>query len=419
MSNAPLQFSTITALRYHRSIPRLVLTKILGSIHRAWYVAFTSPLRLEQLPSPQLPSPEWVRVKPRLVGICGSDVKQVQIKGSIDNPLTALLSFPHVLGHEVVGEIIEVGAQVRTLSPRQRVVINPWLSCTPRGIQPVCPACAAGDYSLCQNFDQGILPPALHLGNNALAPGAFSTAFICHASQCFPLPDEISDEAAVLADPASVALHAILRHPPDHEEASVLVIGLGVIGQISVSILRKLYPRLTIYAIGRYPHQRGKVSGFGADRIFSGKPDEWIPQLAQAMNIRLHHPWVGSPWMLDGVDCIYDTIGSPESVAAALRVVRPRGKIVIEGVEAPERFEWTPLYFKEVQLIGANAFGVETFQGKRQHAMQIYLQLVSQGLDLSSLITHRYPLKAWKSAFQALFYKKRSGAIKVVFDFRL
>ncbi len=410
---------TILALRFHRSPTRLVITKILGSIRHAWYVSATSPLRLERLPIPSLPSESWVRVKPRLVGICGSDVKQVQIKGAIDNPLTALLSFPHVLGHEVVGEIETCGAQVNDLFPGQRVVINPWLSCQPRGIQPVCPACEAGDYSLCHNFDRGILPPALHLGNNSMVPGAFSTAFVCHASQCFPLPDHISDETAVLADPASVALHAILRHPPDHPEASVLVFGLGVIGQTTVAILRKLYPRLTIYGIGRYPHQSGAVAELGADLVLSGKPAEWIPKLAQTIQARLLQPWYGLPWMLDGVDCVYDTVGSPRSVAEALRVVRPRGKIVIAGVEAPKRFEWTPLYFKEVQLIGSNAFGVETFQGKRQHAMQIYLQLVEQGLDLSHLITHRYPLSAWKQAFQALFYKRRSGAVKVVFDMRL
>jgi threonine dehydrogenase-like Zn-dependent dehydrogenase len=76
-----------------------------------------------------------VRVRTTFSGLCGSDVKQILLNGSRANPLTALVSFPHVLGHEVVGRRIDTG---------ERVVLNPWLSCVPRGISRCVPRARPG-----------------------------------------------------------------------------------------------------------------------------------------------------------------------------------------------------------------------------------------------------------------------------------
>src|SRR5881398_49253 len=106
-------------------------------------------MRLVDLDDPGFIGPDWVVLRPRLTGICGSDAKQVFMDAApedIDNCMTALISFPQVLG-------VEVG---------QRVVLNPWLSCGPRGIVPRCPACEAGDFNLCWNFTEGRLSPGIH-----------------------------------------------------------------------------------------------------------------------------------------------------------------------------------------------------------------------------------------------------------------
>jgi threonine dehydrogenase-like Zn-dependent dehydrogenase len=90
---------------------------------------------------------------------------------------------------------------------------------------------------------------------------------------------------------------------------------------------------------------------------------------------------------------------------------------VISGVEAPRRFEWTPHYFKEITVVGSNAFAIEHFEGRRLHAMQIYFELVQRGLDLSSLITHRYRLEEYAAPFLAMHDHGRSRAVKCVFAF--
>ena len=87
------------------------------------------------------------------------------------------------------------------------------------------------------------------------------------------------------------------------------------------------------------------------------------------------------------------------------------------GVEPPRRFEWTPLYFKEISLVGSNGFGVETLEGRRQHAMEWYFELVrSHGIDVTPILTHRFPLDAYREAFMTCYAQGEHRAVKVLFD---
>jgi threonine dehydrogenase-like Zn-dependent dehydrogenase len=403
------------ALRFQNDLRRIVATKLAGQVYPAAFTGGTAPVDLIEIPEPTLPAPDWVRVRTRMTGICGSDLKQVLLKGSIDNAMTALISFPHVLGHESVGVIDEVGPAVESRRRGERVLLNPWLSCAPRGIEPLCTACQAGDYMLCRNFDGGCLPAGIHLGTNAGAPGAFADSFVAHESQCFPVPETVSDEVAVLGDPFSVSLHSILKRPPTVGD-TVLVYGLGPLGLLAVAALRHFYPKTTVYAVGKHRQQLEMARRFGAHEVLVGRPAELIEGVARLTGARLFRPWNGRPWLIDGVATVYDTVGLPQTIETAIRIVQARGSVVVSGVEAPRRFEWTPLYFKEVEVVGSNAFAIEEFEGRREHAMEIYLRAASQGLDLSAIVTHRYPLARWREAFQALIGRRTSGAIKVVLE---
>ena len=140
---------------------------------------------LRDLDDPKLPADDWVVIKTLMTGICGSDSKQVFLDGDPDSPMTAVISFPQVLGHEMVGEIVEAGpASGRQVG--ERVVLNPWLSCGPRGITPQCPACEAGDVNLCYHFTEGQLQPGIHSGNSADATGGFAELVPAHTSMAIP-----------------------------------------------------------------------------------------------------------------------------------------------------------------------------------------------------------------------------------------
>ena len=101
-----------------------------------------------------------------------------------------------------------------------------------------------------------------------------------------------------------------------------------------------------------------------------------------------------------------------------MRVTRSRGRIVALGVEVPKRFEWTPLYFKELSLVGSNAFAVEEWEGRRQHAMEWYLEFLRAGtVDVTPILTHRFALDDYREAFMSCFDQGRSEAVKVLFEY--
>lgn len=400
------------------SVARLVTTRLLGYASARAYLGPWAPIALTEIADPELPGDDWVLLRTRLAGICGSDYKQIFLDGSRDSAMTALVSFPQVLGHEVVADVESIGRRVSGIRVGDRVVLNPWLSCGPRGIEPPCPSCREGRYNNCYHFAEGRLSPGVHTGNCAEATGGFAPLLPAHCSQCIAVPSRITDDAAVLADPAAVALHAVLGHPPTPGEPA-LVYGCGTLGLLVIRLLRLLHPDVPVMAVARYPHQAQLAGEFGAGEVVPWRPVAGIVRrVAEQTGTRELRPWLGNPWLLGGVACVYDTVGAAETVEIALRIARPRATVVVIGVESPKRFEWTPLYFKEVTVAGSNAFGVESFEGRRLHAMDVYFELVRRGLDVTRIISHRYALESYREAFLACYHQGAERAVKVLFDFR-
>ena len=381
----------------------------------------TTPMALLDLPEPPLLGDDWMVLRNRLTGICGSDSKQVlmDFDGSADNLMTAFITFPQVLGHEVVADVVEVGPAVDDLAVGQRVVLNPWLSCGPRGISPPCPECEQGNYSACWSFCDGRLAPGIHTGNSSDATGGFAEYLPAHRLMTFPVPDDMPDEVAVLADPFSVSLHAIARTPPP-PGGRVVVYGAGALGTTATAILRALHPDVEVATVARFPAQVALAERLGAT-IFAPEPrEQLLEELAAWSGATLRRPWEGLPVAYPGkVDVVYDTVGYPQTVEVGLRVLAHGGALVQLGVASPARFEWTPWYFKELRLIGSNAFGVETVQGVRRHAIEHYLDLAGSGrIDLTGMLTHTFRLDDWREAFRTIVHQGDTGAVKVAFDFR-
>jgi threonine dehydrogenase-like Zn-dependent dehydrogenase len=393
------------ALVFRHNLAREAASAIGGRVDQRAFVSRLAPVRLEDVDELPLPAADWVRVETTFSGLCGSDVKQILLNGARDNPLTALVSFPHVLGHEVVGRRADTG---------ERVVLNPWLSCGPRGIDPPCEACQAGRYPWCRNFRSGDLPVSIHLGNCAAAAGAHAERFGAHVSQLFAIPDGVSDEAAVLADPVSVSLRSILLAPPDGRPA--LVYGSGTLAFAVIALLRHLYPGTEVWAATRTGSRAELATRLGAQAVLSTVPDELVAQVARRVGTTPLEPWSKRDWLQDGPAVVYDTIGSIETVETSLRLLATGGTLVVSGVEPPRRFEWTPLYFKELHVIGSNGFGVEEVGGVAKHAMQHYFDFIADGLDLIPVITHRFPLERWDQAVLTVKNSRRTGAVKVLLE---
>ncbi len=381
-----------------------------------------TPMKLVDLDEPGFLLPDWVVTKPRMTGICGSDSKQVFMDwgdvGSPDNPMKNFFSLPQVLGHEVVADVVALGPEAEGLAVGDRVVLNPWLSCGPRGVEPVCPACQVGDFSLCWSFSVGPIAPGIHIGTSKDASGGYAELMPAHDSQLFKIPATVPDELAVFADPFSVSLHSITRHPPP-PGGKAMVYGAGALGTCATAIVRALHPDVDVLVVARFEAQAEMARKLGAT-VIGHEPAMQVIEEAAAWSGGVLRPSDGLPMAYPGgIDVVYDTVGKKETFEVGSRVLKARGTLVKAGVHGPTKWEDTPLYFKELSMVGSNAFGFEEVEGLRQHGIRHYLDLIDSGrVDLTGMLTHTFPLDRWRDAFATIATQDHTGAIKVAFDFR-
>ncbi len=196
-------------LVFDRRPARLAVAGALSRVRPVAALSGFGPLRPSRVcPTRNPPGPGWLVLEPRHAGICGSDVTQATLQADLDNPLSGLVSFPHVMGHEVVASVLEPAGS--DLGAGETVVLNPWLGCAPRGIAP-CPACSDGMLPLCAHGGEpipGIGGAGIHTGNIRGLPGGMGTRMVAHHSQLRRLPEGLDSRAGVLADPLAVGLHA-------------------------------------------------------------------------------------------------------------------------------------------------------------------------------------------------------------------
>jgi threonine dehydrogenase-like Zn-dependent dehydrogenase len=134
---------------------------------------------------------------------------------------------------------------------------------------------------LFENLQAGHQAKGMHTGNSSTVTGGYAPLLPAHESMLFPIPEGISFEEAVLADPFSVSLHAILKSPPP-KDGSAIVYGCGTLGLLSVAILKHLYSGIDILAIARYPNQEKLAYEMGASQVTKMRhPAEIIDAVAE------------------------------------------------------------------------------------------------------------------------------------------
>jgi threonine dehydrogenase-like Zn-dependent dehydrogenase len=376
----------VKALVFSRKPARFAAAVVAGRLSPG-AGAKVGPLSLRDVDVPDLPGPGWVRVRPRLAGICGSDL--ATIDGTSSRWFEPIVSFPFTPGHEVVGD----------LDDDRRVVVVPVLSCVARGIQPVCSACADGRINHCERLGHGDLEPGLQCGFCESTGGGWSTAMVAHESQLVSVPDGLTDEGAVLVEPAACAVHAAAQV----DATRVAVLGAGAIGLLTIAALRRARPGIDLLATARYPHQRALAAELGADTVVA--PDE----LDRVVRARSGSMRFDNGQLSGGIEAVVDCVGSAESIAQALRITAPGGTIHAVGMPGVTTVDLTPLWQREVALRGAYAYERSDFDA----AMSMVTEL-----DLQRLVSATYPLKRYEDAIDHAASAGRRGAVKIAFDLR-
>lgn len=371
-------------------------------------------LELASLPRPPLPGADWVRVRPILSGICGSDL--ALLTGRSSPVLSPFASFPAVLGHEVVGEVVEVAAGVDGWQAGNRVVVDPIISCAVRGFEPPCPRCAEGRPALCLRQADGPISPGFLVGYCRDLPGAWGEQMLAHVSQLHRVPETLSDEVAVLVEPLSVALHAVLAARLEPAQR-VLVVGAGSIGLLVLAALALLESPVPRVALARHPAQRRAAERLGATQVVGDADrDQADAALMRAAGGRLHRPLIGPGVSTGGFDAVFDCVGSAASLDRSLRLVASGGKLVVVGGPGViDELDWTLVWTRELRVLGSFVYGREESVEGAPHTFELATRLLaSSDLPLGELVTHRFTLEQWPAAFRTSL-DRRSGTIKAVF----
>jgi threonine dehydrogenase-like Zn-dependent dehydrogenase len=387
------------AVELYRSVPRYLAAKAVGSRLGGALAGPVAPLRLVDREEPSPPAPGWGRIRPLLAGICGSDLTTISGKSSFY--FSAVVSLPFVPGHEVVGELID---DLDGLVSGQRVVIDPVLACAARGIDPQCGPCGSGQPGLCERITGGHVGPGLQTGYCADTGGGWSQSFVAHRSQLHPVPEEVTDEAAVMIEPAACAVHAV-RRAEVPRDAEVLVVGAGTVGLLMLIALRQFAEAGRVIVVAKHQQQADLAHRYGASEVV--RPSEALSAVRRSTRSFRLDPERSAPYLLGGVDVAFECVGSRASLDLALRATRGRGKVVLSGM--PAGADLSPAWFRELQVVGAYS-GAGSFPEA--------VRLAGDG-EIGKMVGATYPLARWREAIDHALSAGSLGVTKVAFDPRL
>jgi len=393
-------------------LPKMVAVKALGSIWPSVCWSPLSPVTVADLPEPALPGPRWIRVKNGQCGICASDLALLYVKG---DPAIGPAALPgnqrFYLGHEVVSTVVEVGPEVRRVRVGDRVIMDTRFggtNCLSQEIEPACPFCARGEFGLCENASANLGPRGVG--------GGWGDGYTAHETEVYPLPEGLSDDQATLIEPMAVGTHAVLRRPPQ-PGWQVLVVGCGIIGLLVLQAARAVCPDCRLVAMARYPHQARAARRLGADEVIS--PGEGYAGVARLTGARHYSAALNKGMLLGGFDLIYDCVGAGGTIEDSLRWARAGGTVVIVGLDLAQlKVDLNPIWYQEVNLIGANGHGADEWQGRRRHTYAWVIDWLKAGkLSAEGLISHRFPFEAYRQAIAVSQDKAGEESIKVIFDY--
>lgn len=287
------------------------------------------------------PGPNQILVRVTNSGVCGTDLKIYEGGIAVPHPL--------IMGHEMIGVVAEGGDDA--LRPGDRVIVDPVNYCG------VCVNCRAGQTNLC--------PHGLLLGRDS--NGGFADYVVAPRSHVFPLPDEIDDQVAPLIQVLTTCLHA-QRLIPVFPGQSVVVMGLGVAGQLQVQ-LAKAWGASPVIGITRSVWKRELAEKLGADLTLPGGP-EGVRRVSEATGGQ-------------GADIVIETTGIASVIADAVSMSRPGATLLLFGIMTATQaaLPFYELYYKELKLVSSRAAKSEDYPAS--------IDLVARGIvKLDPLVTH-------------------------------
>lgn len=333
---------------------------------------FTAPFRIElqEVPEPR-PEANEVKIRVKAAGICGSEVHAYNGTHPFRHP-------PAIMGHEISGEVVEVGSAVKDYGPGDRVLVEPQKTCG------TCIYCRGGDYYVCKQ--------KVVMGTTTWS-GAFGEYIAVPEGIVHPLPDDMTYEEGALVEPLAVGLHAV-RQSSVKLGSSVVVIGSGTIG-LATMACAKAQGAGQILAADVLDFNLEIAKEMGATRVINVKREK----LEEVVKKEVHPA---------GAEVGFDAAGYPSVVDDLLASIRRKGEIILVAL-----FE-EPVVIKNSYGIIGGEMKIKGVQMYCREDFQAAIDMIRlKRLDVSPFVTHRLPVEEAQKGLEIL-YRKSEDVIKVL-----
>lgn len=325
-------------------------------------------IRIESLSEPKLVSND-VLIRVQAASICGSDLHAYEGVSKRRVP-------PLIMGHEVAGEIADIGTDVETLKKEDRVIVYPVLSCG------YCERCRSGSEYLCRDFRL----IGLHV------PGGFAEYMTVPANKCYKVPTGLTPEKACLTEPLAVAVHTV-NNLPTRVNDSVLVIGAGIIGSLITQVMR-LRTSGQLIVTDVLDSRLNQAREFGADVAINSKEKEAVDEILKMTDGR-------------GVDLSIEVVGIQSTVEQALASVKKGGVVAVVGLlERNMEIDMMRIVSNELKLHGSYCYNDYDFRSS--------IRLIAdEKISLQPYLTHILDLVDATKGFEEMSVNKEN-VLKVI-----
>ncbi|MDD8020696.1 MAG: alcohol dehydrogenase catalytic domain-containing protein [Acidobacteriota bacterium] len=326
---------------------------------KAIYLTGCRQARVEEVPEPDFQSLDSVILKTKVAGLCGSDLHYF-IAESVGGDEVC---YPWIVGHECSAEVVRTGPEAKRYKPGELVVVEPSISCG------VCDQCLAGRFNTCRTIK--------FLGHPGELAGCLAEYFVMPEKNLIPLPAGLSPEEGMLAEPLSIARHAMYLASLENS-ATVGVLGTGPIGLLLIMLLKK-HDFSSIFTTDRSEARVDAALKAGASWAANAEEEDIIMEIAARQPL--------------GLDAVFEVSGDQEAIDQAVELVKPGGKIIQIGIPLPERVSCrlSKLRRKEITIINVR---------RQNKCLEESIHLLAEKrIEASWLLTHRFSPEEAQSAF--------------------
>jgi L-iditol 2-dehydrogenase len=333
-------------------------------------------MQMQEVPDPAVVNPDDVKIKLKVVGVCGSDI-HYYVNGKIGSQL---VKYPFPVGHEAAGEVVETGSAVTRVKPGDRIAIEPAMPCLK------CDQCIAGRSHTCRNLR--------FLGCPGQADGCLSEFIVMPETSCFKIPDNMSWDEAAISEPLAIGVYAV-RQSVSMQGTKVGILGFGPIG-MSVMLAALAGGADKIYVTDKIDARLAKSIDLGAAQTGNPDKENIVKSILETEPA--------------GLDVVFECCGQQSAMDQAVELLKPGGKIMIVGIPETDRWSFSVDKLRHKEITIGNV------RRQNQSLEETLEMLAAERVNVKPMATHRFHFNRTKDAFD-LVATYGDGVMKAMIDF--